>query len=78
VRPSNVQQIAQATRATAFHTALRTVVPSPVTHRNSTVFLGQAGVDEYIRHVVLKESVEHMRNAMEGLVTSGTADGRLT
>jgi len=76
VRPSNVQQIARATRATAFHTALRTVVPSPVTHRNSTVFLGQAGVDEYIRHVVLAESVAHMRNAMEELVVSGPVGDR--
>ena len=70
VRPDNVQQIARATRADAFHSALRTAVPSPMTHRNASLFLGQMGLDEYARHVVLAESVENLRHAMEQLVES--------
>jgi copper homeostasis protein len=68
VRPDNVQQIARATRADAFHSALRTAVPSPVTHRNASVFLGQVGLDEYVRHVVLAKSVKNLRHAMEELM----------
>ena len=71
VRPGNVQEIARATGASAFHAALRTAVPSPVTHRNDGVSLGQAGVDEYIRYAVLRESVESLKLAMEELVASG-------
>ena len=71
VRPGNVQEIARATGASAFHAALRTAAPSPVTHRNDGVSLGQAGVDEYIRYAVLRESVESLKLAMEELVPSG-------
>lgn len=74
VRPGNVQQIARATGASAFHAALRTAVPSPVTHRNDGVFMGQSGVDEYIRHVVLPQSVENLRHAMDELVPSGSVE----
>lgn len=70
VRADNVQQIARATGANAFHSALRTAVPSPVTNRNASVFLGQVGLDEYVRHVVLAKSVENLRHAMEELVES--------
>lgn len=67
VRLGNVQQIARATRAKAFHSALRTRVPSPVTHRKASVFLGHAGDDESIRHVVLPENVEKLRHALADL-----------
>lgn len=70
VRPDNVQQIAWATGANAFHSALRTAVPSPVTHRNASVFLGHEGVDEYARYVVPAKSVEDLRHAIEELVES--------
>ncbi|HEY1741843.1 MAG TPA: hypothetical protein VGG18_01665, partial [Granulicella sp.] len=59
-----------ATGANAFHSALRTAVPSPVTHRNASVFLGHEGVDEYARYVVPAKSVEDLRHAIEELVES--------
>lgn len=65
VRPENVQQIAQATGAREFHSALRRAVPSPVTYRNVGLNLGDAGGDEYTRHVVVAEDVQRLRTALE-------------
>ena len=65
VRPENVQQIARATRAREFHSALRTAVPSPVTYRNVGLNLGDAGSDEYTRNVVFAEDVRNLRLALD-------------
>jgi len=69
VRPENVQQIAQATGAREFHSALRTAVPSPVTYRNVGLNLGDAGSDEYSRHVVVAQDVRNLRLALDNAVT---------
>ena len=72
VRPENVQQIAQATGARAFHASLRAPVPSPVTYRNPTLNLGEAGSDEYTRNVVIAQDVRKLRQAMEGILSSSS------
>jgi copper homeostasis protein len=76
VRPENVQQIAQATGGREFHASLRAPVPSPVTYRNPTLNLGEAGSDEYTRSVVIAQDVRKLRQAMDGILSysSKTAD----
>jgi copper homeostasis protein len=69
VRPENVQQIAQTTGAHEFHAALRRAVPSPVSYRNPTLNLGEAGNDEYARHLVFAEDVRELRQAMDGALS---------
>ena len=69
VRPENVQQIAQATGAHEFHASLRVPVPSPVTWRNPTLSLGEAGSDEYARNVVMAQDVRKLRQAMDGVLS---------
>jgi copper homeostasis protein len=68
VRSNNVQQLAQATGAREFHAALRTAIPSPMTHRNKSLHLGAPGSDEYARYVVLARDVRKLRRAMDALV----------
>jgi len=70
VRPENVQQIAQATGAREFHSALRRAVPSPVTFRNDGLNMGDPGSDEYTRHVVVAEDVRNLRLALDGALAS--------
>lgn len=69
VRPENVLQIAQATGAREFHSALRRAVESPVTYRNVGLNLGDEGTDEYTRHVVVAEDVRNLRMALDHVVT---------
>lgn len=69
VRPENVQQIAQATGAHEFHASLRVPVPSPVTWRNPSLSLGEAGSDEYARNVVMAQDVRKLRQAMDGVLS---------
>ena len=69
VRPENVQQIAQTTGAHEFHASLRVPVPSPVTWRNPSLSLGEAGSDEYARNVVLAQDVRKLRQAMDGVLS---------
>jgi len=69
VRPENVQQIAEATGAREFHSALRRAVPSPVTYRNVGLNMGDAGSDEYTRHVVVAQDVRSLRAALDGVAS---------
>ncbi len=69
VRQENVQSIAIATGAHEFHASLRVPVPSPVTHRNPTLNLGEAGSDEYARSVVLAGDVRNLREAMDSVLS---------
>jgi copper homeostasis protein len=76
VRQENVQQIAHTTGAHEFHASLRVPVPSPVTWRNPSLSLGEAGSDEYARNVVMTQDVRKLRQAMDGVLSysSKTAD----
>ena len=65
VRAENVQEIALATGAVEFHTALRNAQPSPVEYQAQRVHLGDAGIDDYARNGVTIADVRAMREAMD-------------
>ena len=65
VRVENVQQIAQATGALEFHTALRNTISPPVRDELKKVCLGDRGVDDYARSVVSSADVRMLRQAMD-------------
>jgi copper homeostasis protein len=69
VRAANIKQIAQTSGAKEFHASLRKAVPSPVTYRNPTLHMGDAGSDEYTRHAVHTEDVRHLRQALDSIAS---------
>jgi copper homeostasis protein len=72
VRPENVAQIAAETRATHFHAALRTAIPSAMKHENRTIHLGAPGADDYVRYVTQAEDVRRLRQAMDAFEATGS------
>lgn len=64
VRPENVREILQTTRAPEYHAALRRSVPSPVKHTVREVHLGDPGVDDYARTVVRADDVRSLQEAL--------------
>ena len=65
VRTENVLQIAQATGAVEFHTAVRSTLSSPVHYQVQGVHLGDASVDDYARSSVSSEDVRLLRQALD-------------
>jgi copper homeostasis protein len=65
VRVENVQQIAQATGALEFHTALRNSIAPPATDEVQKVRLGDRGVDDYAGSVISSADVRLLRQAMD-------------
>jgi copper homeostasis protein len=76
VRPENVQQIARSTGASEFHAALRTILPSPVTHRKEGLHLGDPEIDAYDRLGVLEEDVRDLRSAIDKVLLDEILDRR--
>ena len=70
VRANNVHQIAQSTHALEFHAALRHSIPSPIQHQIRNVHLGDEGVDDYARTVVLADDVRELQQAIQNAVAS--------
>lgn len=65
IRSANIQEIAQATGAVEFHTALRRSVSSPIRHQRRRVHLGNSSVDDYTHGVVRAADVRTIQNALE-------------
>jgi copper homeostasis protein len=65
VRAENVQEIAWATGAAEFHAGLRRTIPSRARYQVQKVSLGDPGVDDYARSVVLTADVRMLRQAMD-------------
>ena len=65
VRKENIGEIARRTNAVEFHASLRKPASSPVSYRNETLSLSEAGVDEFARYAVAAEDVRALRDALE-------------
>jgi copper homeostasis protein len=65
VRAENVQEIASATGAVEFHAGLRRTIPSRARYQAQKVSLGDPGVDDFARSVVLTADVRMLRQAMD-------------
>jgi copper homeostasis protein len=69
VRAENVQEIAHATHAREFHSALRRTVQSPIKHQRKKVHLGNSGVDDYARSVVRTADVRMLQETLDAAFT---------
>ena len=73
VRPVNARQIAQTTKALEYHASLRVSAPSPVQPASRRIHLGDPGVDDYARTVVLPEDVRSLQQALRAAFATDTA-----
>jgi copper homeostasis protein len=65
VRAENVQYIARATGAVEFHAGLRRPMPSRARYQVQKISLGEPGVDNYARSVVMQADVRTLRQAVD-------------
>ncbi len=64
IRPENARSLVERTGVKEVHVGLRSVVPSPMLHRNPRVSMGAAEGREYQRHAVLEEQVRKLCSAL--------------
>lgn len=64
IRKENIAEIARKTRASQFHSSLRTRTESPVVRINPDLCLGEEGIDEFARYTVNPTDVCALREAM--------------
>jgi copper homeostasis protein len=63
IREDNVRQIVERTGVREIHAALQTPGPSPMRYRNEATTMGTSQGVEYLRSVVLPETVERLIQA---------------
>jgi copper homeostasis protein len=64
IRPENARRLVERTGVKEVHVGLRSVVPSPMLHRNPRVSMGAVEGREYQRYVVLEEQVRKLCSAL--------------
>ena len=64
IRPENAHSLVERTGVKEVHVGLRSVVPSPMLHRNPRVSMGAVESGEYQRYVVLEEQVRELCSAL--------------
>jgi len=64
IRPANARSLVERTGVKEVHVGLRSVVPSPMLHRNPRVSMGAVESGEYQRYVVLEEQVRELCSAL--------------
>ena len=57
VRPAQISRLMANTGATEFHSSMRRVMPSPMRYQARKLNLGEPGMDEFSRNLVLAEEV---------------------
>lgn len=60
VRPAKISQLIASTGATEFHSSMRRSMPSPMDYQARQLNLGEPGVDEFSRNLVLAEEVREL------------------
>ena len=60
IKPDNARRLLEVTGVREIHVGLRTLIPSPMSHRNPRVSMGSAEGREYQRSVVLEEDVRRL------------------
>ena len=64
IRPENARSLVERTGVKEVHVGLRSVLPSPMLHRNPRVSMGAVEGREYQRQVVLEEQVRELCSAL--------------
>lgn len=70
IRPDNICEIARATGALEYHSALRRSVSSNIRHQRHKVHLGDLGIDDYTYKVVKAADVKVLREALDTAFTT--------
>jgi copper homeostasis protein len=60
VRPAIISRLIASTGATEFHSSMRRTVPSLMRYQAKQLNLGEPGVDEFSRNLVLAEEVREL------------------
>jgi copper homeostasis protein len=60
VRPAIISRLIETTGATEFHSSMRHSMPSPMHYQAPNLNLGEPGVDEFSRNLVLAEEVREL------------------
>lgn len=63
VRPAQISRLMASTGATEFHSSMRRLMPSPMRYQARKLSLGEPGVDEFSRSLVLAEEVRELLTA---------------
>ena len=64
IKPENARSLVDQTGVKEVHVGLRSVMPSPMVHRNPRVSMGSVEGHEYERYVVLEERVRNLCRAL--------------
>jgi copper homeostasis protein len=67
VSKKTIQQIASATKATEFHSSVRSTIESPVRYRNEGIAMGSMPGNEFVRYEVREENVRALVDCLERL-----------
>jgi copper homeostasis protein len=65
VRPAQISRLMASTGATEFHSSMRRMMPSPMRFQAKKLNLGEPGVDEFSRNMVLAEEVRELLTATQ-------------
>jgi copper homeostasis protein len=60
VRPAIISRLMESTGATEFHSSMRRTMPSPMLYQAPNLNLGEPGVDEFTRSLVLADEVREL------------------
>jgi copper homeostasis protein len=60
VRPAQISRLMASTGATEFHSSMRRLMPSPMRFQTRKLNLGEPGLDEFSRNLVLAEEVRDL------------------
>ena len=64
IKPENARSLVDSTGVKEVHLGLRSVVPSPMVHRNPRLSMGSVEGREYERYVVLEKRVRNLCHAL--------------
>ncbi len=73
VRPAQISRLMASTGATEFHSSMRRMMPSPMRYQARKLNLGEPGVDEFSRNLVLAEEVRELLAATRSQNTKNDA-----
>jgi copper homeostasis protein len=65
VRPDILSRLIETTGATEFHSSMRHPMPSPMRYKVPNLNLGEPGVDEFSRNLVLADEVRELLAATQ-------------
>lgn len=60
VRPAQISRLMASTGATEFHSSMRRMMPSPMRYQAKKLNLGEPGMDEFSRNLVLADEVREL------------------